>query len=108
MSSFRARLRVPATAAPGETVTIRTVATHPMQSGLMPGPDGDTPPRNLVERFHCSFNGRTVIEVDLGTGVSADPYLEFDAVVHESGEFVFTWVETDGSRHSETAAITVG
>lgn len=108
MSNFRARLRVPASAAPGETVTIRTVATHPMQSGLMPGPDGVTPPRNLIERFHCSFNGDTVIEVDLGPGVSVDPFIEFDAVVQESGEFVFTWVETDGTTHTETAAITVG
>ncbi len=108
MSNVRTRVRVPATAAPGETILIRTVATHPMQSGLMPAPDGSAVERNLIESFSCTFNGETVLEVDLGPGVSVDPFLEFEAVVPESGQFTFTWVETDGTTHTETADITVG
>jgi hypothetical protein len=43
----------------------------------------------------------------LGSGIAANPYLQFYTVVDESGEIDFSWVDDNGVQGSERVAITV-
>jgi len=108
MLDVRPRVRVAQTASPGDVVEIRTLVTHPMHTGFATGADGETIPRHIIERFTCTFNGETVVDIDIAPGLAANPFIEFDARVPESGVFEFTWHDQDGSVHTETSAIEVG
>ncbi len=107
-SNVRPRVRVPSSAEAGETVLIRTLISHPMESGNRRDNDGNIIPRSIINRFTCDFNGESVIDVAMETSMSTNPYFEFEAVVPESGEFTFKWYDDDGSVHEDVKAITVG
>ena len=101
------RVRVPRDAAPGEVVSVRTLISHPMESGQRRGSDGNLIPRSIINRFTCEFNGELVVDVTIEPAVSTNPYFQFDAVVNETGTFAFTWYDDDGSVYTDTADITV-
>lgn len=107
MSSIRPRVRVPAQAAPGEVIRIRTLMTHPMETGNRRGPDGDLLPRNVIERFTCHFEDELVFEMQVEGGMAANPFIEFHAAVPRSGSFTFVWTEDTGTPYTETARIDV-
>jgi sulfur-oxidizing protein SoxZ len=101
------RIRSPKSAAAGETVLIRTLVTHPMESGQRRDAAGAKIPRSIINRFTAELNGRLIIDVALAPAISANPYLEFEAVVDRAGDFVFTWYDDDGSVHTETKPIEI-
>lgn len=101
------RVRVPRDAAAGETITIKTLISHPMESGQRKDGDGNLIPRSIINRFTCAFNGEMVIDVTLEPAISTNPFLEFQAVVPESGSFEFTWYDDDGDIYTETKDIAV-
>ena len=102
------RVRVPKTAAAGETIVIKTLINHAMESGQRKDSSGNPIPRQIINRFTCEFNGQMVIDVTLHPAISTNPYFEFEATVPESGEFKFTWYDDNGSVYETTESITVG
>jgi sulfur-oxidizing protein SoxZ len=106
-SGVKPRVKVPKTASAGETVTIKTLISHPMESGQRKDSDGNPIPRSIINRFTADFNGQNVIDVTLEPAISTNPYFQFEAIVPESGEFKFTWYDDDGSVYDEAKKITV-
>ena len=102
------RVKVPKSAAAGDSITIKTLISHPMESGQRKDKEGNPIPRSIINRFTCDFNGESVIDVTLEPAVSTNPYLEFDATVPATGDFKFTWYDDDGSVYEETKSISVG
>lgn len=107
MADAKPRVRVPKTASAGETIVIKTLINHVMESGQRKDSSGNVIPRQIINRFVCEFNGQVVIDVDIQPAVATNPYFEFEAVVPESGEFTFTWYDDDGSVYTETSAVEV-
>ena len=103
--NVKPRVRVPKTAAAGETITIKTLISHTMESGQRKDKEGNIIPRSIINRFVVDFNGQNVIDVTLEPAISTNPFFEFDAVVPESGEFTFTWYDDDGSVYTDTKSI---
>jgi sulfur-oxidizing protein SoxZ len=101
------RVKVPKTAAKDEVITIKTLISHEMESGQRKDDDGNTIPRKIINSFKCEFNGQTVFACDIDPAISANPYFEFNAKVPESGTFVFTWVDDDGSEYTTDASIEI-
>ncbi len=101
------RVRVPRDAAAGEAITIKTLISHPMESGQRKDGDGNLIPRSIINRFTCEFNGEMVIDVTLEPAISTNPFLEFQATVPEAGAFVFTWYDDDGDIYTDTKEIAV-
>lgn len=106
--NVRPRVKVPKKATAGEVISIKTLISHPMESGQRKDGDGNTIPRSIINRMVVEFNGENVIDVTLEPAVSTNPYIEFEATVPESGEFKFTWHDDDGSVYEDTQAIEVG
>lgn len=100
MADPKPRVKLPASAAAGEPFAIRTIITHEMESGLRKDADGNAIPRKIINRFTCEFNGQTVIDMVLEPGVSANPFVEFDAMIDAAGTFTFTWYDDDGSTYT--------
>lgn len=104
-SGVKPRVKVPKSAAAGETITIKTLISHKMESGQRKDGDGNTIPRSIINRFVADFNGQNVIDVTLEPAISTNPYFQFQAVVPESGEFKFTWYDDDGSVYETSKKI---
>lgn len=105
--NVKPRVKVPKKAAAGETITIKTLISHKMESGQRKDDAGNVIPRSIINRFTCDFNGQNVVDITLEPAISTNPYLEFEAVVPELGEFKFTWYDDDGSVYEETKKIAV-
>lgn len=108
MEGVKPRVRVPGSASAGEVVTIRTLISHPMESGQRKDLDGNPIPRHIINRFTATYNGEVVITVDLDPAVSSNPYIAFDARIPQAGSFTFTWEDDDGSVYEETRAVAAG
>ena len=102
------RVKAPKTAAAGETVTLKTLISHKMESGQRKDKDGKVIPRSIINRFTCDFNGKSIIDVAMQPSISTNPYFEFKAVVPEAGDFKFTWYDDDGSVYDATKSVKVG
>ncbi len=91
------KIRVPKTAKKGEIVEIKTLMPHIMESGQRKDKDGKTIPRKIINKFVAEFNGKPVFSADLDPAIAANPYLQFNAKVNESGTFKFSWTDDDGT-----------
>ena len=108
MDNVKPKVRVPKTAAAGDTIALKTLISHPMESGQRKDADGNVIPRQIINRFTCDFNGQNVIDVTMEPAISTNPYFEFETTVPESGTFTFTWYDDDGDVYTESQDITVG
>lgn len=106
-SGVKPRVKVPKKAAAGDTITIKTLISHKMESGQRKDDDGNIIPRSIIHRFTADFNGENVIDVAMEPAISTNPYFQFEAVVPETGEFTFTWYDDDGDVYEEKKSITV-
>ena len=101
------RVKVPKKASAGDTITIKTLISHKMESGQRKDGDGNTIPRSIINRFTAEFNGQMVVDVTMEPAISTNPYFQFEATVPESGEFVFTWYDDDGDVYTTSKKIEV-
>ena len=106
-SGVKARVKVPSSASAGEAIVIKTLISHPMESGQRKDSAGNTIPRSIINRFVVDFNGENVIDVTMEPAISTNPYFEFEATVPETGEFQFTWYDDDGSVYEEAKSVEV-
>ncbi len=106
-SGVKPRVKVPKSASAGDTITIKTLISHKMESGQRKDEDGNVIPRSIINRFTADFNGENVIDVTLEPAISTNPYFQFDAIVPESGEFTFTWYDDDGDVYDASKKIKV-
>ena len=102
-----ARVQVPTTARRGQVIAVRIAIQHSMESGFRPDLFGRRIPKNMINNIVCRYNGVEVFRAEMGSGVAANPLLQFYTIARNSGELVFEWVDDAGQRGSERAAITV-
>ena len=102
-----ARIQLPDFAKRGEIIEVRIAIQHPMETGFRFDVGGRAIPKNVINRLVCRYNGAEVFRAEMGSGVAANPYLQFCTVAEASGEMVFEWIDDSGNRGMERAAISV-
>ncbi len=102
-----ARLLVPSQAKRGEVVEIRIAIQHPMETGFRMSNLGKVIPKNTISNLVCRYNGADVFRAEMGSGIAANPYLQFYIVALESGNVEFSWADDAGEKGSASSAITV-
>jgi sulfur-oxidizing protein SoxZ len=102
------RVRMPATAKAGETVEVKTLISHEMETGQRKDSAGNVVPRKIIKQFKASYEGKEVMKIDLHPAISANPYLSFFVKVPATGTFTFEWLDDDGSVYKAEQKITVG
>jgi sulfur-oxidizing protein SoxZ len=103
----RALVNVPKRARPGQVIEIKTLISHPMETGYRRDMVGRAIPRDIINRFVCTYNGVEIFRADLFPAIAANPFLSFFTVATESGTIALSWTGDDGQTQTETAAITV-
>ena len=103
----RALINVPPRAKRGEVIEIKTLISHPMESGYRAGPNGTVIPRDIIRRFVCAYNGAEIFRAELSPAIAANPFISFFTIAAESGTIVFEWTGDNGFAATERAPITV-
>ena len=103
----RALLHVPPSAKRGEVIEIKTLISHVMETGYRLGPTGVVIPRDIINRFVCTYNGEEVFRAELFPAIAANPFIAFSTVATESGELAFSWTDDHGQTQTEVRQITV-
>jgi sulfur-oxidizing protein SoxZ len=103
----RVVVKVPQQARRGESIEIRTLAGHDMETGFRRTQLGELIPRDIITRFTCSYNGVEVFRAELHPAMAANPLIVFFTVATESGTLEFHWAGDNGFSVSHSATITV-
>ena len=103
----RAIIRMPAQAKRGEIIEIRTLASHPMETGFRRTERGATIPRDIITQFVCTYNGTEIFSAELYPAIAANPFITFPTVATESGTIEFRWSGDNGYAVTESFKITV-
>src|SRR5215469_10390420 len=102
-----ALIHAPKTARRGETVEIKALISHPMETGYRSGPNGSILPRNIIQNFSASWNGREIFRMAFSPAIAANPFVSFTAVARDSGTIALRWTGDQDFAVEETVAITV-
>lgn len=102
-----ARVQIPAQVRRGDVIPVRIAIQHPMETGYRPDNFGRRITKNVINTLTCRYNGAEVFRAEMGSGVSANPQLQFYIRAESSGELVFDWVDDSGQRGSERASLAV-
>lgn len=103
----RVLVDVPSTAKRGETIQIRAMAAHVMETGFRRTQFGEAIPRNIITDFACTYDGEEVFRARLHPAISANPVFTFTTVATNSGTLEFRWRGDNGFTAHATARITV-
>src|ERR1051326_2622224 len=101
----RIMVSVPAKARRGEAIEIKTLISHPMESGYRVGPNGAMIPRDIIQLFTCTYNGDEVFRAELSPAIAANPFLSFFTTATESGTLAFRWTGEEVFRAELSPAI---
>jgi sulfur-oxidizing protein SoxZ len=102
-----ALLYVPKMAKAGEIVTLRAVASHPMETGYRRDVSGKVIPRDILSKLVCTYDGAEIFRAEFFPAVAANPFISFTTTATKTGPIVFTWTDDAGKTISETAQLTV-
>lgn len=98
MAKVKPRVKVPKKAAVGDAITIKSLISHPMETGLRKDKKtGENIPRRIINRFIASFEGEEIVNVAIEPAVSANPYFQFDMIFPGAGTIRFEWRDDDGT-----------
>lgn len=103
----RVLINVPAKAKRGAIIEIKTLISHPMESGFRVGTNGALIPRDIITLFTCTYNGAEIFHAELSPAIAANPFIAFFTTATESGTLAFEWTGDNGFSASETATIKV-
>ncbi len=101
------RIQVPPSVRRGEAFEVRILVEHPMETGFRRDMNGQSIPVYIVNKLSCRYAGYEVFSAELGTGMSANPYMAFFAVAESSGEVAVEWSDDRGATGRVTAMLNV-
>jgi sulfur-oxidizing protein SoxZ len=103
----RALINAPTRARRGETIEIKTLISHVMESGFRYTSTGELVPRDIITAFAAIYNGEEIFRARLYPGIAANPFITFHTVATESGTIELRWAGDNGFAATEQIRITV-
>jgi sulfur-oxidizing protein SoxZ len=107
MDAIIPRLKVPPTVAAGVAFVVKSIISHPMETGRRKRADGEILPRRIINRVVARFDGQDVAWTEWETGIAANPYWEFQMMVPHSGRLELSWYDDNGAIYTASAAVMV-
>jgi sulfur-oxidizing protein SoxZ len=108
MAVLQPRVQAPRAVTKNEVFQVRTLITHPMETGLRRDAAGHLIPRKIINKITCLYNNRLVFNADLHEAMAANPYLSFYVRAAETGSLRFIWEEDGGAISTRDSPLTVG
>ena len=92
---------------PSQLTTVRLLIRHPMETGFRFEVNGSAVTKNIIHTLTALFDGKPVFKATLGSGISADPFLEFQVRTPQSGELLLQWQDDAGETGEAKALISL-
>ena len=89
------RIALPRRVQPGQPVELRTLISHPMETGLRPDADGSLIPQNLVQNLQLTIDEQPALEVQFANGTAANPYVRL-LIQGQGRDLAFRWQDQHG------------
>ncbi len=103
---FQSSMKIRAKLTDKNMTQIKAIITHPMHTGYGKNDLGELIPAHFIQLVTIKHNQQPVIEMQLGTGISKNPYLTFHLNQAKLGDQI-TVVWHDNLGYSEQAKTTV-
>ena len=86
---------------------IKTLITHPMETGLRKDPKtGQLIPAHYIQALICKHNGRQIMSAQMGPAVAKNPFVSFTVIGAKLGDSIeITWVDNRGDKDAASAKI---
>ena len=93
-------------AATGDTVEVKVLMRHDMETGLRKDAAGVLVPAHHITTLVAKCNGRVVLDAQFGPSVSKDPFLSFKFKGGAKGDKVsVTWVDNQGETRTDDVTV---
>ncbi|MEO1029527.1 MAG: thiosulfate oxidation carrier complex protein SoxZ [Pseudomonadota bacterium] len=102
------RLSVPASAKRGESIELKALMQHKMESGFRRDAKGAVIERDIVTEFVCNYGGQQVFRWQLNPGIAANPFITFYVRATETAPLEFRWTDQHGDVTVEKTELKVG
>lgn len=104
----KARVKAPKQVAKGEVFEVKTLISHKMESGQRKDKKtGKKIPRQIINKFVATYNGKEVMSSDWHGAISANPYMSFNLRAEESGTLEMKWHDDNGKVYDKSVKIKV-
>ena len=92
--------------AQGDTVEVRVLMQHEMETGQRKDAQGKTIPAWHIQQVTATANGKTVLSAQWGPAISKNPYLQFSLKGAKAGDKVSVrWLDNRGETRSDAATV---
>ena len=90
----------------GDTVDVRVLMNHPMETGQRKDASGSLIPQHFIQEISVKLNGKTVIDAQVSQAVSRNPVFSFRVKGAKAGDRLeISWLDNKGERNSTETAI---
>lgn len=91
----------------GDTLDIKIVMYHPMETGQRKDPKtGQLIPAHYIETLTATVNGKTVMNAQCGPAISKNPFLGLRVKGAKAGDkVVVSWTDNKGGKNSAEATV---
>ena len=81
--------------------TIKCLVSHPMETGQRKDKKGKLIPAKFIQNLVCEHGGNVVLDAELNTSVSTNPYIKFKFSGAKKGDTIkVDWVDNTGGKDS--------
>lgn len=100
-TQYPSRLSFAGAIRPGNTIEARWIVGHPMETGFRLDDSGRRIERNVITQVRVLLAGKLILDIETGSGMSANPYLAFPVQVPaDGGTLSVQWQDDAGRRGS--------
>ncbi|MEO8089129.1 MAG: thiosulfate oxidation carrier complex protein SoxZ [Gemmatimonadales bacterium] len=100
-----ARIRVPDRIQRGDLITVHSIISHPMDTGLFRDAEGDPIPAYFIKLVVVSYGGSEVARFDWTSGISRDPVVTFMLKADKEGPLTMVWIDNKGASFKQSVNI---
>ncbi len=102
-----ARITIPPEIKRGAVVPVRVVILHAMETGYRFDIHGKNIPKNVIHTLTARYQEEIIFRAEMGSGMSANPSLQFHFVAGKSGELIFDWRDDNGQIGTQRVMVSV-
>ncbi len=90
----------------GTLAKVKCLINHPMETGLRKGKTGQVIPAHYITHLGASLNGVSVMDGQVGSGISRNPFLVIWIQGAKPGDLInVNWVDNTGDHNSAETVI---
>lgn len=102
-----ARIQVSSPVRRGQAMEVRLLVQHPMETGFRYDFSGNSIAKNVIHSLSAEYGGRVVFRARMGSGVAANPLLQFWVRPDQSGDIRVQWQDDQGAQGQISAWVEV-